>query len=112
MLPIQGTLGSIPSQGTRSHMPELRPGAAKKKECGHGTFPQRVSVLRGRAAERLRGVPESQTGCYFSAKARCSRPTVFAQGTLLSVMWQLGCEGSLEESGYLYMHDQVPLLST
>ena len=31
MLPIQGTLGSIPSQGTRSHMPELRPGAAKKE---------------------------------------------------------------------------------
>ena len=82
------------------------------EECGHGTFPQRVSVLRGRAAERLRGVPESQTGCYFSAKARCSRPTVFAQGTLLSAMWQLGREGSLEESGYLYMHDQVPLLST
>ena len=28
-----------------------------------------------------------------------------AHGTLLSVMWQPGWEGNLEENGYMYMHD-------
>ena len=27
--PSAGCLGSIPGQGTRSHMPQLKPGAAK-----------------------------------------------------------------------------------
>ena len=35
-----------------------------------------------------------------------------AQGTLLSVMRQAGGEGSLGESGYMYMYGWVPLLST
>ena len=30
MLPNAGSLGSIPGQGTRSHMLQLRPGAAKE----------------------------------------------------------------------------------
>ena len=33
-------------------------------------------------------------------------------GTLLNVMWQPECEGSLGENGYVYMHDWAPLLST
>ena len=28
--PVSGGLGSIPGQGTRSHVPQIRPGAAKK----------------------------------------------------------------------------------
>ena len=35
-----------------------------------------------------------------------------AQGTLLSVMWQPGWEGSLGENGCMYMCGWVPLLST
>ena len=30
MLPVQGGLGSIPAQGTRSRMPQRIPGAAKE----------------------------------------------------------------------------------
>ena len=35
-----------------------------------------------------------------------------AQGTLLSVMWQPGQEGSLGKNGYMYMYGWVALLST
>ena len=35
-----------------------------------------------------------------------------AQGILLNVMWQPGWEGSLGESGYMYMCGWIPLLST
>jgi len=35
-----------------------------------------------------------------------------AQGALLNVMWQPGWEGSLGESGYMYMCGWIPLLST
>ena len=33
-----------------------------------------------------------------------TRTYCIAQGTLLSVMWQPGWEGSFEEKGYMYMH--------
>ena len=33
--PNAGPLGSIPGQGTRSHMLQLRPGTAKKKKNEH-----------------------------------------------------------------------------
>jgi len=33
-----------------------------------------------------------------------------ASGTLLSVMWQPGWEGSLGENGYMYMYAWVPLV--
>ena len=36
----------------------------------------------------------------------------FAHGTLLSVMWQPGWEGSLGENGYMYIIAWVPLLFT
>ena len=35
-----------------------------------------------------------------------------AQGTLFSVMWQPGQEGSLGKNGYMYMYGWVALLST
>ena len=35
-----------------------------------------------------------------------------AHGTLLSVMWQTGWEGSLGENGYMYMYGCIPLLFT
>ena len=34
-----------------------------------------------------------------------------AHRTLLSIMWQFGKEGNLEENGYSYMYNWVPLLS-
>ena len=37
---------------------------------------------------------------------------VIAQGTLLSVTWQLGWEGCLGENRYMYMYSWVPLLSS
>ena len=40
--PNAGGLGLIPSQGTRSHIPQLRPGAARKKPVG----PQFSSVTQ------------------------------------------------------------------
>ena len=41
-----------------------------------------------------------------------SRDYCRSQGTLLSVMWKPGREGSLGENGYMYMHGWVPLLFT
>ena len=35
-----------------------------------------------------------------------------AHGTLLSVMWQLGCEWVLGENGHMYMYGRVPFLFT
>ena len=43
------------------------------------------------------------THCYIE-NGSPTRTYCRAQGTLLSVMWQPGWEGSLEENGYMYMY--------
>ena len=58
----------------------------------------------GRMVERAsQGVWDGHGQAAILKMDKKHRPTVQAQGTLLSVMWQLGWEGSLEESGYMYV---------
>ena len=45
-------------------------------------------------------------------KTHCRKTYCIAQGTLFSVIWPPGREGSLGENGYMYMHGFVPLLLT
>ena len=63
----------------------------------------------------IHGVSKSWTWLSDWTELNWTEPTrtyCIVQGTLLNVMWQPGCQGSLGEDGYMYMYVWVPFLST
>ena len=62
--PNTGSLGSIPDQGTRPHMLQLRHGAAREVKKKGTWFTKPISIL-----DELRGLNHTMKGCF--AKLSC-----------------------------------------